>query len=159
MSKPERFTLTAAINRPRPGAQKGTPMPQRRIEPHQDHPTPPPRVSTLPLGGGLTATPYTRPGPPAETLAQACAALVDKTAEKLLWRQFGTPGHRGITRQQLCADLWQTSEGRELVELSRCRWNAKPKAEALRLIAEDPVLAARHAEGLRVLKQGFPVAL
>jgi hypothetical protein len=124
--------------------------------PRRDHPTPPPTV-TWAGPPQLTGAPYAKPAAPPESLAEAVAALVDKAAERLLWRQFGTPGHRGITRERLKADLWATPEGKALVTLSRCRWANKPKAEALRAIAASPENAARYAEGLRVLAQGFPI--
>jgi hypothetical protein len=88
------------------------------------------------------------------TLAKACDDRVSEATSAVLWRTYGHP--RGVTKEQVKADLWQSDEGRKLTALSRSKWKAMPLSKALAAIQASPDREA-WAEALRVLRDGMPV--
>lgn len=90
-------------------------------------------------------------------LKKACEKLVADTAGTASWKLYTATATKPDIAQ-IKAHLWSTPEGQALADLSRCPWAAKPKSEALALIAGNPEAKARYAEGVRVLRQGFPLA-
>lgn len=107
----------------------------------------------LPLPSGPAA-----PAVKAEelTLKAAVDAVIEDATRRLWWKLYGAE-HKGLTRERVRSDLWQTPEGRSLADLSRSKWANRPKAEGLRAIAADPKDAARYGEAVRLLAEGLPL--
>jgi hypothetical protein len=112
-------------------------------------------------GGHLPPVPPSRPAaslPISEeqepTLAKACDARVREATSAILWRTYGHP--KGITKEQIKSDLWQSDEGRQLTALSRSKWRAMPRSKALAAIQASPDREA-WVDALRVLRDGMPV--
>lgn len=139
--RPEPFRLTSGPIGPlRKDAMKLSPNPRSGHLPPKA--SPPSRI------------PERAAGPAQVTLKQACAQLVADTAGALIWKRYTASGRKPDPAEAR-TQLWQSPEGKALAALSRCRWAGKPKSEALAAIAADKDAAARYAEGLRVLRQGF----
>jgi hypothetical protein len=94
-------------------------------------------------------------GPTALTLKEAIFGVVDKAADRLLWREFGKAGRRGVDRAILRNEIWGSAEGKQLTDLSRDRRYAGLEvSKAKAAIAKNPAAQAYYAPALALLDKG-----
>ena len=86
-----------------------------------------------------------------ETVAEAVTNMVNEYAFDQVLRRFG-PAERGLTREQVKAELWKSEEGQLLAALMRSEYSAEPWLVIKHQIRKDH---PEHAKAIRMVEQGL----